>query len=326
MLAVAVSAAELPERAAAARLRSKDLHRHEGGPIWVLTLESRLRDQLAGLDDLRRSVVMLQTAIDQRIEQNRARWETATVRIEALKAALAVLKKNDPKRKPLEQQIQELRRQAVEPRQLGAQPDVQARLIDLTNQRHKLALAVLGIREAVPRLEAAYQALAADDAVSAALKQINGVARLGPVNPNYRGELRRLGECERAAFTPWVPLYIQSGRVRVGALVNDRSPVTFTWKSETQPTVLTASMLEAAGLSVPHGAEGTTLTFDRGRRTAARRAVVPSLRFGRHVLENVPVWVLPPEAEDLGALIGPQAFTDGSVRVEPERLRLVIQK
>lgn len=165
VLATAALAAGPPERDAAARQRSKDLHRHEGGHIWVLALESRLRDRLAVLDELRRSIVTLQTAVDQRIEQNRLRWKAATVRSEALKAALAVLKPEDP-----------------------------------------------------------------------------------------------------------------------------------------------------------------TLTFERGRRAAARRVVVPALRFGRHVLENVPVWVLPPEAEDVGALIGPQAFTDCGVRLEPERLRLVIPK
>lgn len=325
VLVAALLAAARPLQDAEALLRSKGLHRHEGGNIWVLGLESRLRTHAASLDELRRGVISLQAAVDQRIEQNRLRWEAASARSEVLKVALQTLKKDDPKRKAMEQQIQELRRQAVEPRQLGATPDVQARLVELTNQRQALTLAVLTVRDGVPRLEAEYQRLAQDAAVQAALRQLDGAPRLGPVQPNYRAELRRVSECERVVLTPWIPLYLQSGQLRVGGLVNERHPATFTWKTESQPTVLTASMLEGAGLSVPRDAASTTLAFDRGRQVTARQVTVPAIRFGRHVLTDVPAWVLPPEAEDLGAQIGPPAFADYGVRCEPERLRMVIQ-
>jgi len=324
-LVTALLAAARPPQDAEALLRSKGLHRHESGNIWVLGRESRLRTYTVSLDELRRSVIGLQAAVDQRIEQNRLRWEAASARSEVLKAALQTLKKDDPKRKAIEQQIQELRRQAVEPRQLGATPEVQARLVELTNQRQALTLAVLAIRDGVPRLEAEYQRLAQDAAVQAALRQLDGTSRLGPVQPNYRADLRRVGECERVVLTPWIPLYLQGGQLRIGGLVNERQPVTFTWKTETQPTVLTASMLEGAGLSVPRDAPSTTLAFDRGRQVTARQITVPAIRFGRHVLADVSAWVLPPEAEDLGAIIGPQAFGDYGVRCEPERLRMVLQ-
>jgi hypothetical protein len=54
-------------------------------------------------------------------------------------------------------------------------------------------------------------------------------------------------------------------------------------------------------------------------------ATIPYLQFGGHLLQNVPVDVLPPEGEDLGAWISPAAFQTRQADVDLLRLRLMIR-
>jgi hypothetical protein len=126
------------------------------------------------------------------------------------------------------------------------------------------------------------------------------------------------------AATDWLPVYRQSQRVRFGGLLADQVPVTFSWQDSSEPTLLAASMVEAAGLTIADDAQTVSVTV-AGRRRTARRILVPSMRFGAILLTDVPALVLSPADEDLGASIGPEAFAGYQVEVEPERLRLVIR-
>jgi len=122
-----------------------------------------------------------------------------------------------------------------------------------------------------------------------------------------------------------LPLWVQSGKTRVGAILNERAPVVFTWQTSNEPTVLTASMAESAGVDVTESAEIFEMPFGRTRRLPTRRVTVQRIRLGELVLHDVPAYILPPEGEDLGARIGPDALGEYKATVELERLRLVIQ-
>ena len=85
-------------------------------------------------------------------------------------------------------------------------------------------------------------------------------------------------------------------------------------------------ILEAAGLALPAEAPSVPLAMGSGRTLDARPLTVPTLRFGQVVLREVPVYVLGPEGEDLGASIGPAAFAGYDVQEERARLQLTIRK
>lgn len=295
-----------------------------GGSIWLTDVEIRLREHLGGLDESRRRILSLQKALDERIQSNHVLWETNRRRIEALRKKLTS-KADDAERKRIEEQIKELQSQAVEPRLLPAAPDVRAGVVDLTNLRRRLALSVIAIRRLKPQMDADYERLAKNEDVAAALKRVGESHRLGPMANGYASPIRRLGEYERVVFTAWSPLHIQSGRVRIGSILNERIPVTFTWQTSAEPTVLTAAMVEAAGLVVPETAESIQMAFGRRRRVTVRQIIVPTIRFAGHVLRDVPAYVLPPEGEDLGARIGSEGLAEYQVTMEPERLRMVVQ-
>ena len=302
-------------------LHGKSLANLSGGRVWMGTAERTLRSCLVSLGDDRREVIQQQRSLDQLVQQNAQRWEANRQAVAALQSALAQTTTDAPERKQIRQQLKLLESQVVDPEQLAAVRDVRARLIRFINARQTLALKLLAIRRAVPEMEADYHRLAADLEVQAALRALGDGHRLGPLE-NYLAELRRLDEFERLVFTSWVPFYIQSDRMRIGAILNERTPITFSWDPDDGPTVLTESMLEAAGVELPPDAPAVALLLRPNRPVVGRQMTVPALRFGSLVLRDLPVYVLGPDGEDLGAMIGPGAFTGYDVHVEPARLQI----
>lgn len=319
------AAAEPGRRAAENFLRRvKDVANIPGGKVWLCRAERTLRDCLASLDDAKREVIQLQKSLDQSIQQNFQLWEANRQAIAGLKTALSQTATDAPERKQIQQQIQHLQSQSISPERLAGHGDIRQRLIQFTNARNDLTLQLLTIRRSIAQLDEDYRRLEADLEVHAALRKLGEGHRLGPLE-SYRAEQSRLAEYERLVFTSWLPIYLQSERVRVGAILNETTPVTFTWRSETGPTVLTASMAEAAGLALPAAETAVPLPVAAGRTLPARRVTATTLRFGQVLLRDVPVHVLGPEGEDLGATIGPDAFTEHVAQLELDRLRLVLR-
>jgi K+/H+ antiporter YhaU regulatory subunit KhtT len=305
--------------------RDKGLAPIPGGSLWLSRTEQHLREHVRRLDGLKRQILNLQSSLEERCQNNLVLWQTNRGRIGTLRKALSSLNTDDPKKKQIERQIKELEAQAVEPRRLPAEADVRTRLIELTNLRNRLGLSVIAIRRLKVTMDSEYKQLAGDPDVTAALRQLGESHRLGPTKSGYAAEIRQLAEYERVAFSDWSPLYVQSGKMRVGAILNERTPVTFTWQTSNEPTVLTASIAESAGVNITDSAEVFEMPFGRSRRLPTRRVDVRSIRFGELLLNNVTAYVLPPEGEDLGARIGSEAFGENQATVELERLRLVIQ-
>jgi hypothetical protein len=323
--AAVTSVSAQPSDAVAFLEQEKGLSRHAGGPVWLSKTERCVRAHLPTLDPLRAAIVTQQNAIQELILSNAARWQASREQIMNLQQMRKALKPGDAKQKQIDLQIEELRKKAVEPARLGADPDVRRRLIELLNLRHKLTLAVVEIRTLVPRLEAEYQQLAQDPDVTAAFQRIVGAYRLGPLNVNYPAYVQRLGDYERVVLTPWTPLYLQSDCPRVTGLLNERVPFTFSWQAGSEPTIVTAGMIEAAGLKIPSDAPTIQQTLGRNRKLSVREITLPSVRFGKYVLRELPAYVLPPEGEDLGAQISPRAFALHRAVADLEGLRFTLE-
>ena len=105
----------------------------------------------------------------------------------------------------------------------------------------------------------------------------------------------------------------------------EETPATFTWRTSDEPTIITASLAESAGIETPDDAPRVELRIGRRRRLTARQVKIPYVRFGKYLVRDVPAYVLPPEGEDLGSQIGQFALKGYRVSAEPGRLRLVIE-
>lgn len=294
------------------------------GDVWVTAAETSLRQRLAELPRLKESIQIAERDLDEQIEKNRRVWLEQTPSRKALEQALARLSPKDPQRKPLQASLNALRKVAVDPLLLGGRSNVRARLVTLGQERSMLSITLLWLRSTWPEMQQQYETLQADPRLQQALRQAGNGQRLGPAR-SYEADLKRLGEYERVVHTPWVPAYLQSGKTRLTAVVNERTPVTFTWSEASDAqTVLTTGTLASLGLQVPANAPRTTLSFEKKRIVAARQIKLDSLRLGRCLVRGAQAWVLPPEGEDLGSRLSRSTLAEHRVQLEPERLRLTI--
>lgn len=298
----------------------------DGGNVWIVEAERRVREHLAGVGMQRVAIVGLQNRLDERIEQNRQQWQAGLVQLESLRRAREAAKNDEAKRKPLDRQIAELQRRLIPPDSLGGTADVQTLAIELTNQRLALGVALLELRRLVPGISAEYLPLARNPRVAEALKAIGPMQRLGPMDADYVRAARALREEERLAFDTAAPIYLQGDKVRVGGILNERLPVAFTWLASQEPTLLPQSMLQAAGIDVPPDAPALRITVGEQRDVAVRRIVVPALRLAGATVRDLEVYALHPDHEDLGAQIGAAAFEGQQVSLDRVRLRLTIRK
>ena len=307
-----------------ARLRDDwGLAKIASGNVWLVPAEFRLQFRLDELQPLERRILTLQQSLEQLATQNRILWETNQQRIDALRRTLAETETDDPQKRKIEKQIRDLEQRAVAPEDLFATPVVRQRLIELTNLRLRVQSIVMEARALHAEMQGQYARLATDSALTGALDRLGSDHRIGPMRQGYRNDLKRLQQFERLVTTDWLPVFRQSDRIRVGGLLEDRIPVMFSWHKSHEPTVLTANMVEAAGVVIPDDAPSVMLTL-AGRRLTTRRIPIRSLRFGGTHLKDIPVLVLPADAEDLGAWIGPDAFGEYHVQLDPPRLRLLI--
>lgn len=303
--------------------RDFQLQRLPGSNVWVLPLELELRRLWSDLPQHRDAIVTLEHSLGARIEANHGQWQQAQRAERNLLAALATLARNDKRRPELEQQLIALRGALVPPERLAAVDDTRAQLVELTDRRHALYLGAIAIREKTALLADAYAPLKDTADVPALLAKAGTQHRLGPAR-DYAGDLKKLNEFERVIATDWIPLVIVGSRQRISLVVNEQTPVTFTWSSG-EPTLLTASMAEAAGVSAAANAKAESVTI--GKTTyGCRTATITYLRIGAHDLRDIPVAILPPEAESIGAQISATALRGLSITAEPERLRMVITR
>lgn len=300
------------------------LSRRDKSEVWISPREVALRRRLGELPRLVDRARALHEGILAARERNRVLWSQRQALEETLKKNASQLSPSDPQRKQLEEKLKTLDSVAVAPEKLGGAPWVQPRLIDVSNTRHSILLTAFAARRDAAKLKNEYATLFEDPAVAVALRQLGGGHRLGPLK-DYSADVRRLDEFEQFVYSQPHPLYLQSGQIRVGAILNERAPVTFSWRESSEPTVITTSIAQRAGITANENAATITVNCPDGRNLEARQAKLGTLRFGSCVLRDVDVYILPPEGEDRGADIAATVFVGYRAVVEPGLLRLRIE-
>lgn len=300
---------------------------------WLCRAEIRLRDQLDAVDRLERPFFQAR----ERFQALLAQYDRYQARIKQLQELrernrlrlkqVSVL--NPARRQQLESEGRQISKSLSQAETVvreefdkaDATSPLSKAAIELSNRRAALAIALLAVRRADGETRARYEQLQKDPAVRAALAALGSNAVLGPLE-NYRVELpRRLDRLIAAVFTDALPIYRRSKRYRVSLILNERAPFTFSYVEEDVPTVIPASLVQLAELEFDEAAAWKNLRFGE-RIIAGREVVIPQLRVGRFVLEDVRAWALPPEAEDLGARIGRGALKSLHPRLDDQRLLL----
>ena len=341
---LAAVAASLPApagRAASDQPRavsSGDLELRLSDGRWLVPREVELRRELRRLPTLAEAVRAAQRDLRQAAAtaavEHAARRSRAAVlegRLQQVKKRLAMGLGRQEKQQLQQQAVAEqqalerLRQATLQPEELGGWPPVRRRIIELTNARNDLAVALLKIQAARAQLAEQYQQLMEDDRLAQLLRRAGPDAKTGPVEDYHAARLtKRLAGHEAIVFNNRLPLYRDGNRLRIAGMIN-QTPVTFTLlTSAGDPPLLTAGALEAAGLTAPEDAPTVKLRAPGGDWIEGRQMVVPYLRFGKTVLRNVPFIALPPEGGGLGSRIGPAAFGEVSFTPQPKLLQCLV--
>lgn len=323
-LPIAVSFAAAQQDSPKSILATEKLQEIAHG-IWGLEEELRLQEIAAELPKLREQLIVIERRLSVQVQTNRQLWQQQGTTILGLEASLAKLPSSDPKRLELASQIKLLRSQTIEPDKLPRVPAVQQQIIEFTELRQAISLALLESSAHLTMLSTRYEELSQNPAVSDALAQQSANAKLGPIRP-LESHRKRLSDYEKLVFTAAVPIYLQSGRLRVGAIIDERLPVTFTYQqgSGDQATLITSSIAEAAGAMLDQNTAAMKIEVAPKRTALVREATLTSLRIGRLQLSQVRVLVLPPECEDLGCILSRATLTGHSVKIERDLLRMTI--
>ncbi|MHB1036229.1 MAG: retropepsin-like aspartic protease [Pirellulales bacterium] len=336
LLCLAWSAAAVPavaeDSTAVASLTKKGLTRV--GPLWLLGEEVQLRQDLASLKTLEKQFHDAEKKAAEslkRTELLRAELELAR---EEQRRIGRLLDSSALKTHERQQFADALRIRAgwIDKMQSlvgdvsgpGGDSGLKATLIDLINAHGRLALAVLGIRRNASGLDAAYARLRADGEVVRALKSLGAEQQLGPAR-NYQRDVKQLSRLDSLVFTGQVPIYRENQRYRLGAIVNERVPATFSYRDAAGPNLIPASLAQAAGINLDKDCPKVVYRGEGGREIPARLVKLPSLRIGRCVLENVEAYALPPEGEDIGAELSVAAFQGYRVELDLRQLRLAVR-
>lgn len=320
LVANAASAADDPQ---------KILARQELVPIvpnvWGTSDELKLQEIASELPKLKEPLLVLQRDLQQRMEANSLVWGQQGITIKAMESSLAKLSPSDPGRQPLLVQIAQARSQTIEPEKLAGQFAVQQRLIELIEVRNAISIAILESDRLLAAMMARYADLEKDEAVTAALRAIDKGARLGPAR-SLENHRRRLAEYEKLVFTTSVPVYLQSGRLRVSAIAGDRLPVTFTFQNNSagESTMITSSVAESLDVVIDRKVAPLKVEVAPKRVAMVRETTISYLRLGRFTTSGVRVLVLPPECEDLGCTLARGTLSGHSVKVDLPQFRMVI--
>jgi hypothetical protein len=294
---------------------------------WHVSSDFSVADRVQAAERLERRMADRRNQIDTLLDYNErmnaqlANWTEAQKKA---RAARRIVKGDSPEQKLLDEQIKQqgavidqLKKSIVPADSVGGAMPLKGLVMDLVAIRSEAAFHVLAARRQIEQARARYEALRADPEVTAALAALTPAAELAPPRA-HAAEIRSLERLEKSIFTDELPLFREGKLWRLTAIANEELPVTFSFSETSEPTVLTQSMADALGIE-PSQAERTEHRIGNSS-VKLRPARLKTLRFGRHVLKDVDVLVLPPESENLGARISLAAFQGLQVRVVPERL------
>lgn len=302
---------------------------------WFLTAEEHLvRQRLSELRALERAFLEAQAAevrahaeIDQLAEQfSTAQHEQAELERRLADAALGSKEYNQVVRELnlRTAALNRLRPLFERPEGLWDNADLRSAVRRFSQADAELRAAVALIRTRAVDLDGAYRQLAENTEVATALAAAEGKYKLGPAR-DYGRELKRLARVDKLLVADRVPIYREDGQLRLGAVLNERTPAVFAYAPVDEGTIVPDELLAAAGVTIPDDAPTGTLQAGADRKIPVRKVTLPQLRLGDLVLTNVEVHAVPEEGHDLGARLGRLAVRDYAAELDPraQRLKLV---
>jgi len=298
------------------------------GELWLAAPEVRLRRALDSLEGLEKRCVAAQQRVQAMLdlnERNRAQLLQAEI-AQARKGAPpqpAPAPSNPSSAAPAASADGRLNSRMSDVTGPPGVTPLQTALIEWIAARNALACKVLAIQRDAALIGPAYAALKKNSRVTQALAERGKRERLGPAK-NYQRDVARAVSSGRLAFTSDVPVYVEGDRFRVGVIINESTPATMTYAAGSGPCLLSANTAELVGVEA-RPAEPLGSVAVGARTLRGQPGVIASLRFGKHVFQNIPAFILVPEDEDAGSQLSVGALEGYSAELHPRQMSLKLK-
>ena len=215
------AAADAAAREHAAKgLQTRGLFRDGQNTVWLLPIEKQFRSICSRVDAMKRQVRDAEADVNNAIRVNTIRWREIEPVVQRLRGKLKQLSKSDPQRRSLEQELQRLATIAAPPKEIGAKPQVRALVIRWSSVSNDIVLSVSRAERLAAEIQPSYDRLQADQRVTAALSQLGGSHRLGPLADDQDQRVKALRQLRRNVLTDRLPVYQLGGYYRVSLIVN----------------------------------------------------------------------------------------------------------
>ena len=194
-----------------------------------------------------------------------------------------------------------LRRQEAEPAD-ATKLDAQ-----VAGRREAYVQAIIDLRTLVDATDAAYAALAKDEAVTnaivAASVSSKAKATLGP-SKTYLANVKLLEKAEATVLTETVPLRKEGGIFWVDVTFNGKVTKPMAWDTGAADVVLPYDLAVEIGLKPGANAPVVRARVADGSVVEARQVTIPSIRVGKFTVKDVSCTVMPADKANVPPLLG----------------------
>jgi len=309
-------------------LRAAGLVLHAGR--WLPPIEIDVTQALTDARKLQAEAESLHRQFQAATATNRRVWEQRRRLAETLEELTRIRMNTAVATTETYQAIERLKRRlneppftkAVDPAEVGELPSVNDIARDRVAAYARGGLATLRLAGGLAELEKRYAELDADDDAQRAFAQLAPSQPLSPRRP-LKSLARDLEQLRDFFFDDGVPYSHTAGRPRTTIIIGDRRLLTVTLREEA-PSWIPASAAVRLSLPIDRRVPQAVFTLD-DRRITVRKAQLKDVRIGPRTLETLPVWVLPPEAEDLGASLAVSEIHTPPATLDKEQMWLAVE-
>jgi hypothetical protein len=187
---------------------------------------------------------------------------------------------------------------------------LKAAIVEWMTARNNLILGYATALAEFADLDKRYHDLADDADVATALKSLGKKNHLG--SPEFEQIQKAMTAAAATIDSGEVPFYREGALDTVGAVLNDTLPVAMRIQSvqPNSPNWAPTELLAKAGIKVDPASPEVTLNIsgNGNRSIKCRQVIVPKLRIGKFMLENLQFLAMPDDAKDLGLQISSNAL------------------
>ena len=184
-------------------------------------------------------------------------------------------------------------------------PILKTAITDWMTARSNLILTYLTAEKDFTDLDKQYDDLTKDADVAAALKVLGKRTHIG--SADFEQTKKAIAAAETKALSGEIPFYREGSYDYVAAVLNETTPIALRIESVNQQSASWAptEVLTKAGIAVDPASPMVSLTFGgTPKRTInCHMVIVPKLRLGKYVFENLKFLAMPDDAKDLGMQI-----------------------